>query len=238
MADRDITMHQVGSYNPNARESTTIINNNGGPTRLSSYFRQLHEEVKNKTTRDIIEELLEYKTKLDGTKGMEEKLKDGGFSDTFIRSALRKKQQYAKKAMQFDCYPSAQEINLLIFIDIMDLFTIYVEPLIKRCEPVETVMQCIHENVGYNQPTHVGGYYLGTGMDFSKVPLVSAQEEVKGDADGDGQLTLADVKAVVTLYASGAETWPAAADLDQDGRLTISDVTALMDLYRNAENKY
>lgn len=147
MADRDITMHQVGSYNPNARESTTIINNNGGPTRLSSYFRQLHEEVKNKTTRDIIEELLEYKTKLDGTKGMEEKLKDGGFSDAFIRSALRKKQQYAKKAMQFDCYPSAQEINLLIFIDIMDLFTIYVEPLIKRCEPVETVMQCIHEKV-------------------------------------------------------------------------------------------
>ena len=97
------------------------------------------------------------------------------------------------------------------------------------------MMQCLNQNIGYNQPNHVGGYYLGNGMDFSKVPLASAQEEVKGDADGDGQLTLADVKAVVTLYASGAETWPAAADLDQDGRLTISDVTALMDLYRNAE---
>ena len=32
-------------------------------------------------------------------------------------------------------------------------------------------MQCLHENVGYNQPTHIGGYYLGTGMDFSQVPL-------------------------------------------------------------------
>lgn len=147
MPDREVRIDQVGSYNPNARESTTIINNNGGPARMSSYFRQLHEEVKNKTTRDIIQELLEYKTKLDGTKGMEEKLKDGGFSDSFIKAALRKKEQYAKKAMQFDCYPSAQEINLLIFIDIMDLFTIYVEPLIKRCEPVETVMQCIHEKV-------------------------------------------------------------------------------------------
>lgn len=123
-----VRIDQVGSYNPNARESTTIINNNGGPTRMSSYFRQLHEEVKNKTTRDIIQELLEYKTKLDGTKGMEEKLKDGGFSESFIKVALRKKEQYAKKAMQFDCYPSAQEINLLIFIDIMDLFTIYVSP--------------------------------------------------------------------------------------------------------------
>ena len=30
-------------------------------------------------------------------------------------------------------------------------------------------MQCIHEQVGYNQPTNVGGYYLGAGMDFSKV---------------------------------------------------------------------
>jgi hypothetical protein len=147
MPDREVRIDQVGSYNPNARESTTIINNNGGPTRMSSYFRQLHEEVKNKTTRDIIQELLEYKTKLDGTKGMEEKLKDGGFSESFIKVALRKKEQYAKKAMQFDCYPSAQEINLLIFIDIMDLFTIYVEPLIKRREPVETVMQCIHEKV-------------------------------------------------------------------------------------------
>lgn len=147
MPDREVRIDQVGSYNPNARESTTIINNNGGPTRMSSYFRQLHEEVKNKTTRDIIQELLEYKTKLDGTKGMEEKLKDGGFSESFIKVALRKKEQYAKKAMQFDCYPSAQEINLLIFIDIMDLFTIYVEPHIKRREPVETVMQCIHEKV-------------------------------------------------------------------------------------------
>ena len=39
------------------------------------------------------------------------------------------------------------------------------------------MMQCIHENVGYNQPTNVGGYYLGSDMDFSKVPLVDAGDE-------------------------------------------------------------
>lgn len=39
-------------------------------------------------------------------------------------------------------------------------------------------MQCIHENVGYNQPTHVGGYFLGTGMDFNEVPLVTAIQDV------------------------------------------------------------
>lgn len=32
-------------------------------------------------------------------------------------------------------------------------------------------LQCIHENVGYNQPTHVGGYFLGNNMDFTKVPV-------------------------------------------------------------------
>lgn len=37
-------------------------------------------------------------------------------------------------------------------------------------------MQCLHENVGYNQPTNVGGYYLGSDMDFSKVPLIEAPE--------------------------------------------------------------
>lgn len=39
-------------------------------------------------------------------------------------------------------------------------------------------MQCVHEQVGYNQPTNVGAYYLGTGMDFSLVPL---QEPVAPD---------------------------------------------------------
>ncbi len=40
------------------------------------------------------------------------------------------------------------------------------------------MMQCIHENVGYNQPTHVGGYFLGTGMDFNSVPLTTAIQDV------------------------------------------------------------
>jgi rhamnogalacturonan endolyase len=35
-------------------------------------------------------------------------------------------------------------------------------------------MQCIHQQVGYNQPTNIGGYYLGSDMDFAKVPLVTS----------------------------------------------------------------
>lgn len=132
---------------PNARESTTNIYNGAGPTRMGAYFRQLHQEIKDKTTRKIIDDLLYYTTKLDGTKGMEEKLQDEGFIAGFIRAALRRKQQYAKKAMQFDCYPSAQEINLLIFADIINAFTVYIEPMINREEPVDAVMERIHEKV-------------------------------------------------------------------------------------------
>ncbi|MBR1932503.1 MAG: hypothetical protein IJ841_02330 [Prevotella sp.] len=32
-------------------------------------------------------------------------------------------------------------------------------------------MQTLNQNIGYNQPNHIGGYYLGNGMDMSKVPV-------------------------------------------------------------------
>ena len=38
-------------------------------------------------------------------------------------------------------------------------------------------MQTIHQQVGYNQPNNIGGYYLGSDMDFSQVPLVDAGGE-------------------------------------------------------------
>ena len=31
-------------------------------------------------------------------------------------------------------------------------------------------MQTIHQQVGYNQPNHIGGYFLGNGMDLTAVP--------------------------------------------------------------------
>ena len=71
-------------------------------------------------------------------------------------------------------------------------------------------MQCIHQNVGYNQPNHVGGYFLGTGMDFDKVPLVEESEEpeepaeeVLGDLDGDGKVTVEDIALLIEIYLEG-----------------------------------
>jgi len=146
MAD-SIYINQAGSYNPNAKESTTNIYNTSAPTRMSSYFHQLHEEITDEIKCQTRDELLYYKTKLDGKKGVEEKLKDGGFSDSFIRKATLKKELYAKKALLFDCYPSAQEINLLLFTDIVNSFTAYVEPMIKKEAPQEDIIRTIHEKI-------------------------------------------------------------------------------------------
>jgi len=43
-------------------------------------------------------------------------------------------------------------------------------------------MQCIHEQVGYNQPTNIGGYYLGYDMDFTKVPVLGGGEAPASNA--------------------------------------------------------
>lgn len=130
---------------PNAKEGKQYIYNQAGPTRMDAYFRSLRVEIENNTTREIIEDLLDYNTKLDGTKGLEEKLQDGGFARSDINWAMRKKQQYAKKATKYECYPSAQEINLLLFGEIKAKFDRYIFPGIKRGVEVDRVMQRIDE---------------------------------------------------------------------------------------------
>ena len=51
---------------------------------------------------------------------------------------------------------------------------------------------------------------------------------LRGDVDGDGNVTISDVTALIDYLLSG-ETPPEAADCDQDGTISISDVTALID---------
>ena len=70
---------------------------------------RLRDEIEGNITREIIKDLRDYKTQQDGTLGLEKKLFDGGFSNSDITWALRKKEQYAKKATKYECYPSAQK---------------------------------------------------------------------------------------------------------------------------------
>jgi len=54
-------------------------------------------------------------------------------------------------------------------------------------------------------------------------------EPVKGDVNGDGEVSISDVNAVVDNILSGAD-YSAAADVNKDGEISISDVNAVIDI--------
>lgn len=132
---------------PNAREGNQYVYHNARPSRWVTYFEKLNEEILGNTRQEVIEDLLSYKTKLDGTKGLKEKLTDGHFKSSRIDNAIRQKELYAKKATKFECYPSAQEINVNIFARIKNDFDTYVYPLIEERKPFHEVMKTVHEKI-------------------------------------------------------------------------------------------
>ena len=134
---------QVGNYFQNA----SLEGIGSASTRMGSYFQKLLEEIRGEVKDEVIDELLWYKTKLDGKKDMEEKLTDGGFRPAKIMEAKHFKEMYAKKALQYDCYPSAQKINLTLFARIKHEFDTSVYPLIEQGKPLNEVMCQIREKI-------------------------------------------------------------------------------------------
>jgi len=59
----------------------------------------------------------------------------------------------------------------------------------------------------------------------------SAEPTLKGDVNGDGEVTIADVNAVVDLILNGAYTTE--GDVNEDGEVTIADVNAVVDIILN-----
>ena len=53
-------------------------------------------------------------------------------------------------------------------------------------------------------------------------------ETLRGDVDGNGEVSIADVTCLIDLLLNGDET-PAAADCNLDGTASIADVTAIID---------
>ena len=60
---------------------------------------------------------------------------------------------------------------------------------------------------------------------------VELTASTRGDVDGDGNVNISDVTALIDYLLSGNATGVnvTAADCDQDGNVNISDVTALID---------
>ena len=68
------------------------------------------------------------------------------------------------------------------------------------------MMQCLNQNIGYNQPNNLG-YFLGTGMDMSKVPLYPA-----------------DTPDAIKTIASQEQHSPACHLYDLSGRVVTAPV--------------
>ena len=79
MSDSQMNIGTAGSVNPNATSVNDTYNFYGTalPTRMDAYFQSLLKEIENGITEDVFDALDYYKTKLDGTKDLEEKLTDG-----------------------------------------------------------------------------------------------------------------------------------------------------------------
>ena len=115
-------------------------------TRLSNYFKRLTEEVSSNTRATVKEELMEYTNRLDSNPHIEEKLMAAGFTASSIQEAGRNK-TFTRKAKQYICYPSAQNIILLLMARIKNEFNTNIYPLIEHSTPLCTIMEQIRSRI-------------------------------------------------------------------------------------------
>lgn len=147
MSDSFVRNNSAIGAQANVKENNGTINIGNSRSRLSATFERLEQEILNNTRKEVLDELLLYTTKLDGTKGLEEKLQDGGFQKMFIQKAIIQKEMYAKRATKYECYPAAQEIILSLFARIKNEFDVRIYPMIIKGADVPSIMQEVHKQI-------------------------------------------------------------------------------------------
>ncbi len=109
-------------------------------TRFSKRFEKLNQEVaKDEKYEGIMDSLKHYLTKRDGI-DMPTKLQDGGFTETEIIEATRRKEKYAKQLEINRFFESAQWIDSQLFAKIKINFETYVDPLINKGATKEEIL--------------------------------------------------------------------------------------------------
>ena len=116
-------------------------------SRLSAYFKRLTEEVSTNTRAPVKEELMEYTNRLDSNPRIENKLLAAGFTASSIKEAGRNMNTFCRKAKQYICYPSAQNIILLLLARIKNEFITNIYPLIENGIPQRTIMEQIRSRI-------------------------------------------------------------------------------------------
>ena len=102
----------------------------------------------------------------------------------------------------------------------------------------------IDYSVTYNNNIEVGtaeviitlkGNYEGDG--YAEFEIIAQETVLKGDLDGDGKITIYDVRLLLQNYINPAPTWSdeqlAVMDINEDGIINIYDVRMLLQIYIN-----
>ena len=66
--------------------------------------------------------------------------------------------------------------------------------------------------------------------DYCDIRSFVYHETVRGDVNGDGEVNIADVNAVIGVILSDAATATALDDVNGDGEVNIADVNAVIDM--------
>ena len=85
-------------------------------------------------------------------------------------------------------------------------------------------------------PAHTGADYAHIDGGSSNPGYLSEKPAfIRGDVNGDSNVNISDVTALIDPLLGGGTISNPAADCNQDGSINISDVTALIDLLLNNE---
>lgn len=129
----------------------TSLNFSNSQARVS-YMAQLLEKFKkesenNSQLKEFIKEFDYYIAKVEGdVLGLEQKLRDGN-RDFLIPFALRAKEKFYKKAVQFQFSEAAQFINIYLLGKVESNFFNHIAPRIREGHPVHEVNSLIEELV-------------------------------------------------------------------------------------------
>ena len=95
------------------------------------------------------------------------------------------------------------------------------------CEVILSIETFIKSNGWPATYTHLG-YGPSITLKFVKG---GAPEPIKGDVNGDGEVNISDVNAVIDAILSSSSN--EAADVNKDGEVNISDINAVIDVILN-----
>ena len=120
-------------------------------TRRNLKITRLFEALKAESDKDdklsdICDELVRYLTEKD-TIGLEQKLKDGGFNNSYIDNAFEQKEFFAKKLYRYQEFESAQRIYVELLALIKTNFQDYISPLIASNGTYEIINSEVREKV-------------------------------------------------------------------------------------------